>query len=195
MRAARACLVAAALLATAGCISDSQVRGAITDVNHEFRIDYERILARKGARTYPVQRSTVYAALRSALMRLGMRVEGESPDIGYINVAAPAPAPLDSAEWGKAADADLPRMREIASRHVGLASWLLRFEPEGLDIVINGATVARKGGTEVSLTMRMREVKPAKSGMPRREYAPPTAVDIGLDKIWTELERELRPAL
>jgi hypothetical protein len=40
----------------------------------------------------------------------------------------------------------------------------------------------------------MREVAPPKSGMPRREYLPPSAVRMGLDKIWTEFERELRSA-
>jgi hypothetical protein len=30
--------------------------------------------------------------------------------------------------------------------------------------------------------------------MPRREYAPPSAVRMGLDKIWRELEGELKVA-
>jgi hypothetical protein len=38
----------------------------------------------------------------------------------------------------------------------------------------------------------MREVKPPPSGMPRRDYAPPAAVRIGLDKIWRNFEQELR---
>jgi len=38
----------------------------------------------------------------------------------------------------------------------------------------------------------MREIAPPQSGMPRREYLPPSAVRMGLDKIWSEFERELR---
>lgn len=191
---ARRAATVAALVAAAGCVSDSQVRGAIIEINQEFRTDYERILAEKGTRTYPVRRNAAYSALRASLTRLGMRVDAESPAIGYINVFAPAPLPLDIAEWRQVAEADLPRMREIASRHVGLASWLLKFEPEGLEIVINGTTIETRGATEISLTMRMREVAPPPSGRPRREYAPPTGVRMGLDKIWRELDRELGPA-
>jgi hypothetical protein len=38
----------------------------------------------------------------------------------------------------------------------------------------------------------MREVAPPKSGLPRREYPPPTALQAGIDKIWSALEREQR---
>jgi hypothetical protein len=37
----------------------------------------------------------------------------------------------------------------------------------------------------------MHQVKPPPSGMPRREYAPPTGVRMALDKIWSQVEREL----
>jgi hypothetical protein len=176
----------------AGCATESQVRSAITEVNEDFRIEYERILAEKGSRTYAVRQPQAYAALRSALSRLGMRIADQAPDIGYLNVHAPAPTPLNPQEWSKAAEADLPRMREIAAKHVGLIGRLLRFEPEGLDIVINATAIGSGTRTEISLTMRMRETAPPVSGMPRREYPPPTAVRLGLDKIWSELDRELQ---
>jgi hypothetical protein len=196
MRRARA-LRRAALLAligaacAGGCATQSEVRSAITDVNEAFRIEYERILAEKGSRTYPVRQSQAFAALQRALNRLGMRVADQAPELGYLNVYAPAPNPLNADEWRVAAEADLPRMREIAARHVGLVSWLVRFEPEGLDIVINATALGSATGTEISLTMRMRETSPPQSGIPRREYPPPTAVRMGLDKIWGDVDRQL----
>ena len=39
--------------------------------------------------------------------------------------------------------------------------------------------------------MRMREYAPPKSGVPRREYPPPTAVHMGLEKMWREVDRDL----
>lgn len=177
----------------AACVSDGQKHAAITEVNDVFRRDYEQILNEKGARTYPVDQLKAFAALRNALTRLGMRIADESPEIGYLNVSAPAPNPLDAKEWREAADADLPKMREIAVKHVGLIGNMLRFEPEGLDIVINATALRAGSGSEISLTMRMRETAPPKSGMPRREYPPPSAVTMGLDKIWREIDRELRP--
>jgi hypothetical protein len=180
-----------ALLAT-GCATDDQIRGALIDVNNEFRQQYERILAENGTRVYKVKRQEAFNATRIALARLAMRIGGQSEELGYLNVFAPAPIPLSPDEWRQAADRDLPKLRELAKKHVGLMAYFVKFEPEGLEIVINTTTIEVPAGTEVSLTMRMREIAPPPSGMPRREYPPPSAVRMGLDKIWRELEAELK---
>lgn len=185
--------VAGAVLA-GGCVTDEQITCAINDVNHDFRLEYERILLEKGTRVYRVPRTAVYSALQGALGRVGMQVADQSPDIGYLNVRAPAPLPLSAQEWKVAANRDLPRMRELAERCVGIIARFRGFEPDGLDIVINATTLEVRDGTEVSLTMRMREVAPPKSGRPRRDYAPPSAVSMGLDKIWREVDRDLKDA-
>ena len=177
-----------------GCVTDEGITCAINAVNHDFRLEYERILLEKGTRVYRVRRDAAYAALQGALGRLGMQVADQSPDIGYLNVRAPAPRPLDSQEWKTVVDRDLPRMHELAVPCVGIIARLRGFEPDGLDIVINATTLDARDGTEVSLTMRMREVAPPKSGRPRRDYAPPTAVSMGLDKIWREVDRDLKDA-
>ena len=120
-----------------------------------------------------------------------MRVVDHAPDIGYLSVMGPAPMPLDLLEWKKAAEQDQPRLRALTSSHVGVLSWFIAFEPEGLEVVINATSVEVPEGTEVSLTMRMRETKPPRSGIPRREYPPPSAVRMGLEKIWGEVDRDL----
>jgi hypothetical protein len=79
-------------------------------------------------------------------------------------------------------------------RHVGPTGYFIKFEPEGLETVINATALEVPEGTEISFTVRLREVAPPKSGYPRREYLPPTAVRMGLDKIWDALNRELGPA-
>jgi len=193
---ARRCAAPCAILAllASGCVTQEQVRDATTDVNRAFQQEYEAILAERGIRTYKVRRADAFVALHAALSRLGMRVIDQDPDVGTLHVEAPAPTPLNAQEWRQAAEADLPKMREIASKHVGIAAALMKFEPEGLLVVINTTALDAGAGTEISLTMRLREVAPPKSGMPRREYPPPTGVRIGLDKIWAQLERELRAA-
>lgn len=195
--ATKVCVVAlcAALAAVVpGCASREQIRDAILEVNRAWQKDYEAILAEKGIRTYKVARMDAVVALHAGLSRLGMHIVDQDPDLGTLNADAPAPRPLDAREWRQAAEADLPRMREIARKHVGMMAELIGFEPEGLIIVINATAVEVPGGTEVSLTTRMREVAPPKSGMPRREYPPPTGVRLALDKIWGQLESELRAA-
>ena len=183
-----------AALLTGGCATEEQIIGALNDVNQDFRQEYERILLEKGTRVYRVPRGAAYAALQGALGRLGMQVADQSPDIGYLNVRAPAPKPLSAQEWNVAAARDLPRMRELAERHVGILARFAKFEPDGLDIVINATALEVRDGTAIELTMRMREVRPPKSGRPRRDYPPPTAVNLGLDKIWREVDRDLKDA-
>ena len=194
MRLASAALWVAAAALAAGCAGDPEKIAAITEVNHDFRIEYERILLEIGTRVYRVPRDSAYAALRTSFDQLGMAVIDNSPDIGYIAVRAPAPKPLDAVEWERVNEQDLPRMRQLATPHVGMLARFVMFEPEGLDIIINATAVEVRDGTEVSLTMRMRETAPPRTGYPRREYPPPSAVRIGLDKIWREVDRDLRGA-
>lgn len=192
---ARALCVAVWLGASAlmqGCASTEDKRDAVNEVNTVFRVEYERILAERGTRVYRIALADAFPALRTALARVGMRVADQAPGIGYLSVVAPAPAPLNDAEWRQAAEQDLPKLREIARRHVGVLGYFVSFEPQGLEVVINATTLEVRNGVEISLTARMHEVAPPASGMPRREYLPPTAVRMGLDKIWSEFERELR---
>src|SRR5438045_996832 len=109
----RTLALVAALLA-GGCATDEQIIGALTDINYDFRLEYERILLEKGTRVYRVPKGAAYAALQGALGRLGMQVADQSADIGYLNVRAPAPRPLSAQEWSIAGGRDLPRMRELA---------------------------------------------------------------------------------
>ena len=182
----------AANIGLAGCMSQEVKRDAINDINRAFKEDYEAILARKGTHFARAGTGETFDATAAALVSLGMELRQQSRGLGFINADAAAPLPLSRSEWDRAGAADLPRAREILSRHVGPAALLFNFEPEGLDVVITATIIDVRGGSEVSLTMRMREVSPPKSGLPRREYPPPSALQVGLDKIWGALERELK---
>jgi hypothetical protein len=187
-------LLGAALIA--GCASKDELRSAAEDVSEVFRVEYERILKERGTRVYPRRGDDAVYRVRTAALQLGMRVESYDLDLGYVRFSAPAPQPLTLREWGEAAEKDLPLMRKIVEKHVGwLLKWAVPFEPEGLDIVINATVVPVSGGSEVTLSMRMREVKPPPTGMPRREYPPPTGVQKGLDKIWAAIDAamEVKP--
>ncbi len=115
-------LPAVALLAmlAAGCASDDQIRDTITDVNREFQGAYERVLAEKGSRTYRVAPKVAFAAMAVVLQRVGMHIDDQVPELGYLNVSAAAPAPLNSREWRRAASADLPKLRRARAAEIGL---------------------------------------------------------------------------
>lgn len=174
-----------------GCPTPERVRPAIEEVNQEFKAQYERILAQKGTRLFAAKPADAFLGTRAAIFELGMRLESQDPDLGFLSFAAPAPTPLNLAEWKKVAEADLPLMQSIAARHIGLPAYLITFEPEGLEIVINATVLPAAAGSEISLTARMRQVKPPPSGMPRREYAPPTGVHMAIDKLWGKIEAKL----
>jgi len=195
--AKRACvwLMLAGTILLAGCVSMVSVetrRDAINEINRAFKEQYEAILARNGAHFVYAGAGATFDATLAALVNLGMEIPQQSRGLGFINADAAAPLPLSRAEWDRAGTADLPWARELLSRHVGLLAEFFTFEPEGLDIVITATIIEARGGSEVSLTMRMREVAAPKSGLPRREYPPPSALQAGLDKIWGTLDRELK---
>lgn len=185
-------LLAAAFSVIPGCASDQEKIDAINAVNKGFRLQYEKMLAEKGTRVYNVSRADAFVAMRVTLAQLGMHAEQQDVSLGHLAVAAGAPLPLTDQEWKSASQADLPLLRALISPHVGVAANFVEFEPQGLDVVINAAILDAPKGTEVSLTVRLREIAPPRSGWPRREYVSPHVLLIGLDKIYSTFERELR---
>jgi hypothetical protein len=183
---------AAIALLVAGCVTTEDKRAAVESINKAFRADYEAILAKDGTRVFNVTRTDAYHAVRVSLAGLGMTVEAQDPVLGYVNVYAGAPLPLNNDEWERAAAADLPRTREIIGPHVGLFRHFFNFDPKGLETVISATIVEVPAGTEISFTARMREVAPPESDFPRREYLPPTAVRMALDKMWARIGREFK---
>ena len=191
MRNAFVLLLCASVVVVGACASQEDIRDAIASVNLEFQKEYENTLREKGTRFVNANPGETFDAANAALVSLGLVVQQQSRGIGYLNAEAPAPLPLTRPEWDRASAADLPRTREILRKHVGALAEFFHFEPEGIDTVINVTIIAERDGATVSLTMRMRETAPPKSGLPRREYPPPTALRIGLDKIFAALDREL----
>jgi hypothetical protein len=180
------------MLLLSGCASDQQKISAINAVNQGFRVEYEKLLAEKGTRLFAVSRGDAFVAMRVALAELGMRTEQQDMTLGHLAVAASAPLPLTDEEWRSASQVDLPFLHRLIEPHVGVAAGFVQFEPQGLDVVINAAFLDAPGGTEVSLTVRLRERAPPRSGWPRREYVSPRVLTLGLEKIFGTFERELR---
>jgi len=171
--------------------SPEKIAEAFTVLNAALKAANERIIKERGSRTVTAPHATAFEALTAGLTRLGMIVEIRDPDAGLLAVAAPAPKPLDAAEWDTTQRSDRPLMASIICPILGEFCRTITFEPEDFVIVINSTVRALEGGrSEVSLTARMREIRP-RPGVPRREYPPPTGVQMALDKIWAEFDRAL----
>jgi len=171
--------------------SAEQITRAFTLLNDRFRVDYERILDERGSRALRIDRASSFDALHAGLVRLGMIVESRDPDVGILTVAAPAPRPLSAEEWRRTVQSDLPMMAGILCPILGPYCTAIKFEPDDYVIAINATVRATdRGGSEISLTTRMREIAP-RPGMPRRDYPPPTGVRMALDKIWEAFDQAL----
>jgi hypothetical protein len=197
VRVLRLLPVALAAVAAAACVDRSMLIKSANEVSVEFCRQYEQILHERGMRSYPRRRDDAVYRLRTAAQSLGMRIESYDLELGYVRFVGPAPLPLNLREWASVAEQDLPLMRKIVAENAGwMTQWLIPFEPEGLDTVINATAVATSRGSEIRMSMRLREVRPPPSGFPRRECPPPTAVRRGLDKIWAAVDvaMEVRPA-
>jgi len=195
-RAAPILLAALAVTLVASCVNRNLLIRAAHRVSDEFCQRYEVILRERGTRVYPRRRDDAVYRLRTAAMNLRMGIESYDLDLGYVRFSAPAPLPLTLREWSEVAENDLPLMRGIVEQEAGwMMKWLVAFEPEGLDIVINATAVTVSRGSEVTLSMRMRETKPPPTGFPRRECPPPTGVHRGLDKLWAAIDEamEVKP--
>jgi hypothetical protein len=188
----RVALGTATALLAAGCVGDQQKVSAIQAVNEGFRVEYEKLLALRGTRVVPQKRNDAFLAMRVTLAGLGLRTEQQDVSLGHLAVAGKAPLPLSDEEWRTASQADLPLFQKLIQPSVGVVSNFVQFEPQGLDVVINASFFEVPSGTAVSLTVRLREIAPPKSGWPRREYVAPHILSVGLEKIFGAFERELR---
>ena len=191
-RAAGLCALALVAFGLGGCASDKAKIDAIHAVNEGFRVEYEKLLVEKGSRRYRLGRADAFVAMRVALAELGMHTEQQDMMLGHLAVAAKAPLPLTDEEWRSASQVDLPLLHRLIEPHVGMMANFVQFEPQGLDVVINATFLDSVEGTEVSLTVRLRETAPPRSGWPRREYVAPQLLKVGLEKIFATFERELR---
>jgi hypothetical protein len=181
--------------ALAGCVSTPEKIGAIEAVNTGFRLEYERILAELGTRRVDLPRRDALLALRVALAGLGLHTEAQDIALGLLVSAGPAPRPLTQAEWAQASALDTPFLRRLIEPHVGIAANFVQFEPQGLDVLISATVIAQGSGSEVALTVRLRETAPPRSGWPRREYVGPNLLRTGLATIWAAYEREVRASV
>jgi len=191
-RLSRLVCLGAELALLSACATDQQRIEAIDAVNQEFRAQYEATLSQRGTRGYALRRDDAFNAMSSALADLGMRPVSVDPSLGFMSYYAHAPTPLSREDWRNAAAADLPKLREIARERMGFSAEFIQLGPEGLEIVVNATVLdSPDGAVLISLTMRMRETEPPGPFTPRRDYPPPTAMRMALDKVWAQFDLQV----
>lgn len=174
----------------AGCVSDAEYNSAIMRLDSEWKTANEQTLHTKGRRIVTLSRADALLAARGASRKLGMLVEKENVETGFLLVTAAAPTPLSRSEWKEVQSADTAKMKSVIAKDVGLASWFATLDPSAKDVLANVLVTEKREGVEVSIGIRLRN-KRVVTGRIRRSEPPPTALRIGLRKFWSAFDDEL----
>ncbi len=142
--------------ALAGCVTDASYNAAIVRLDSEWKAANDRTLRTLGRRTVALSRTRALIAARGATQKLGMLVEEENVETGFLLVTAAAPTPLTAAEWAEVQAADTTKMQSVIAREVGVASWFATLDPSAKDVLANVLVTEKSAGVEVSIGLRLR---------------------------------------
>ena len=143
--------VAALGVVLAGCVFDAEYDSAIMALDDEWKAANARTLRTLGRRIVAISRSQALLAARGAGQRLGMVVEEENVETGFLLVTAAAPTPLTADEWAEVQAADTDRMKTVIAKKVGVASWFATLDPSAKDVLANVLVADKRAGVEVSI--------------------------------------------
>lgn len=174
----------------AACVSDRQYNQAILKLESQWKEANDRTLESEGRRSFQATKQQGFAAAQLAARRIGMVVENQDFETGFLLVTSQAPIPLTMDEWAVVQEADTSQMRTAIIDDVGIASWFVTLDPSAKDLLANIFVNSKEEGIEVSVGLRLRDRKPAEDRI-RRMQPPPTAVHLGLQKFWDAFEYEL----
>jgi hypothetical protein len=184
-----ASLVCLALI-VAACIPQARLNKAVLKLESEWKTQNDQYLQSDGRRFYTVTKEQGFAAAQLAASRVGMVVEKQDYNTGFLLVSSPAPVPLTMQEWSVVQETDTKQMRSIVGEEVGVFSWWVTLDPSGKDVLANVFVKEVKGGVDVSVGLRLR-FRSATTDKLRRMQPPPSAVRIGVNKFWTAIDGEL----
>jgi len=190
----RMCAVVCIALFAAACVTDKQYNQAIFKVEAAWKEANERILETEGKRLFPATKQQCFMAAQMTANRIGMVVEQQSYDTGFLFVSGPAPTPLTMEEWAMVQRAETENLRSLIRDDLGVVSYWVELDPSGKDVLANIFISEKESGTEVSIGLRLRSTG-SKGGKKKRLQPPPTAMNIGLNKFWAAYEMEMATVL
>lgn len=182
--------IVSCLLIAASCVTDNARNRAVLDVMAKWKAVNDATLRESGKRRFDISKKHGFLAAQSAAQRIGMVVEKESYETGFLLVTSNAPTPLTMEEWKVVQDKDTEGVRRIVGKHSVLMGWFYTLEPASKELLANLFVTENQGSVEVSVGFRLRSTLKTTGAMPRLE-APPSAVPMGLAKFWSAFEKEL----
>jgi uncharacterized caspase-like protein len=188
--ALRLMIVVSLVVVAAACVTDKQYNKAILKVESAWKEVNDRTLESDGHRFFKATKQQGFMAAQLSASRLGMVVEQQSYETGFLFISAPAPVPLTMSEWAMVQKSDTTELRSLLGEDLGILSWWVTLDPSSKDVLGNIFITEKEEGIEVSIGLRLRNTK-AGADRKRRLQPPPTAVRIGVSKFWVTFEQEL----
>ena len=188
--APRIMIVVFLLLAVTACISDKSYNRALLKLEGAWKEKNDHTLESDGHRLYKATKQQGFMAAQLTASRLGMVVEEQSYETGFMLVTATAPVPLTMSEWELVQESDTKEMRSILTDQLGVMGRWATLDPSNKDVLANVFVTEKGEEIEVSVGLRLR-AKTRTSSKKIRLQPPPTAVRIGVSKFWTTFEKEL----
>jgi len=178
------------VLFVTACVTDKYMSQAVADLEAKWKVENDRIIESEGRRFFNSTKKQGFMAAQLSARRLGMVVEKQSYETGFLFVTGPAPIPLTMSEWEMVQKSETPEMRKVLAKKLGVYSWWATLEPTGKEVLANIFVAEKEEGIEISVGLRLR-IKKSTTDKLRRMTPPPTAIRIGLRKFWSEFEKEL----
>jgi len=172
------------------CVSQHSIKKAAGNVESGWKSANEQILLQEGRRSFKATKKQGFEAAQLTASRLGMVIENQTYETGFIFMSAPAPTPLTVPEWEQVQAAETRAMRDLVSQDLGLYQWVVTLDPSGKEVLSNVFIKDNPDGIDVSLGLRLR-VKDSSTDRLKRLQPPPTALRMGLAKFWSTYEKEL----
>jgi hypothetical protein len=174
----------------AACVPKQSINRAALKVENQWKVKNDAIIGTDGRRAFQITKKQGFQAAQLAASRLGMVVEKQAYETGFVFMTAPAPVPLTMIEWHRVQEAETGDLRQIIDEDLGLYKWWVELDPSGKEVLVNIFVTENPGGVDVAIGFRLR-VKDVSTDTLKRVQPPPTAVRMGVAKFWAAYEMEL----
>ena len=138
------------------CIADSTRSRAVLKLESAWKATNDVTVAKEGTRFFRVSKAQGFEAAQLAVNRIGMVIENQSYETGFLLVTAPAPVPLTMSEWAHIQESDTAEMRHLLAEVIGVFSWWATLDPSGKEVLANLLVNEKDDGINVSVNLRLR---------------------------------------
>jgi S1-C subfamily serine protease len=164
-------------LVLSGCVSQQDAN----NLDQYWAAENDKLIKVFGTKTFKIKPLLAHRAMMLTLTDLGMIIENQNIDSGFIVAMSNAPRPLSDREWAQISAAALPAVQRYLGPFAGLNA-------KNTEVIINAIIVPRGNEVQINLRLKTKYTGPT-AGLIIGEQAPPMAIKIGLEKIWKKFQR------